>query len=264
MFSVFLIRSSLFLAVPSSSLSHTSLFPLHHLHQLRHHPFYLTLLLKRSLIDPKFTAKQHPAKIFKSITAGSIGLFFKNIPVWKFSRHHLRSLSTLFKPQKRIAKTNHSILTIRFHHFLLYYYSLLPKLIRILHSLYIHFHTKLHLISVLPSLSLLQPPRRHQLAMGIIRIHREPNLGVTTHRCVVLQTSSFFIRCHHITLIFSRFMIPNPAPIITEPNFLLQIYKYYFISATVLMIFLVSGDVQILFPLFKVLNFIIRAIQVNT
>jgi len=126
--------------------------------------------------------------------------------------HHLRSLSTLFKPQKRIAKTNHSILTIRFHHFLLYYYSLLPKLIRILHSLYIHFHTKLHLISVLPSLSLLQPPCWHQLTMGIIRIHRKPFPRVTTHRCVVLQTSSFFIRRHHITLIFSRFMTPTRAP----------------------------------------------------
>ena len=228
---------------------HRNHLPLHHLHQLRHHPFYLTLLLKKSLIDPKFIAKQHPAKIFKTITAGSIGLFLKIIPVWKSSRHHLRFLSTLFKPQKRIARTNHSILTIRFHYYLLYSYSLLRKP---------------HLISVLPSLYLLQPPRRHQLTMGIIRIHREPNLGVTTHCCVVLQTSSFFIRCHHITLIFSRFMIPTIAPIFTEPYFLLQIYKYYFISATVLMFFLVSGDVQILFPLLKVLNFISRAIQVNT
>ncbi len=74
--------------------------------------------------------------------------------------------------------------------------------------------------------------------LNLFHSHWEPNLGGSTHRRVVLQTSSFFIRCHHITLIFSRFMIPTIAPTFKEPYFLLQIYKYYFNSATVLPIFL--------------------------
>ena len=89
----------------------------------------------------------------------------------------------------------------------------------VFHHLISHRHKVLYSQPVQLRLHLHLPLIRHP--------HRKPRLGVTTHPCVASRYISRFFRRHHITLVFSRFII-SALESISPWSFIITVQKYEF------------------------------------